>query len=252
MGNQFSMTFSKLNVSTGRIKGSRGIIPDSFHPKAPLFMRHLLYRNKMNMTTVVLIVGQIRTGKSYTGLKICEDYSQRKKLRFDPKIQASFKVLPFLEWSVNATDSIYLLEELGRSVPPTEWWSIQSKIFRNFIDTQGFRRNVLVMTLPNAKSLLNAVKTNVNYVIIQKSQGFGLLFKQNVDPLKGKLYHFYLGSLRTTLPSKPTVDYYESLKKQTNDEWLKLDIEEMKVKEGKRGFLEDRNPFEGVEMKLDG
>lgn len=248
---QFSMAFSPLNVRSGRITGDRGTIPPYFYPKAPLFLRHLLYRNKMNMTTIVLIVGQIRTGKSYSALKLAEEYSKLKKFKYDPKTQMSFKILPFLEWSATATDSVYILEEMGRSVPSIEWYSVQSKIFRNFLDTQGFRRNLLIMTLPNAKSLLSSVKTNVNYVIVQKAQGYSLIFKQIVDCVKGKLYYFYLGGLRTSLPSKSTVEYYESLKKQTNDDWLKADIKEMKRKEkGNVWIEEDPNEiFKDVKIK---
>jgi len=249
---QFAMTFSPLNVSTGRMKGGRGNIPENFYKSTPLFLRHLLYRNKMNMTTVVLIVGQIRTGKSWTGLKLCEKYSQYKRLKYDPKTQMSFEILPFLLWSRDSTDSVYLLEELGRSVPPAEWWSVQSKIFRNFIDTQGFRRNVLIMTLPNAKNLLSSIRTNVNYVIVQKAQGYALVFKQIVDSLKGKMYYFYMGGLKTSTPTQPTIEHYEKLKKEVNDEWLKNDIKEMETKE-KRGSYKELTPedhFKDVKLKL--
>ena len=249
---QFALEFTGL-AHTKRPSKGRGTIPDSFMPNQPFFLRHLLYRNSLNMTTILLIVGQIRTGKSWLGLKLCEQYCKAKKIPFNATQQFGFKLDPFLEWSMNAMDNIYLLDEIGRSVPPSEWWSLQSKIFRNFIDTQGFRRNVLIMTLPNAKGLLNSVKTNVNYAIVTKYQGYGLIFKQTTDAFTGKPYYFYLGGIKSDPPAKHIVDHYESEKKKQNDEWLMEDLgklKEKKVDPLKKFQSEETAEFGSTPLKL--
>ena len=225
---QFSMNFSRLNQFIKREFKSRANIPSYFYPTAPFFIRHLLWRKKLNMATIILIVGSIRSGKSYLGLKLCEIYSKWAKLpAFDVKKQFSFDVLPFLRWSKTATDSIYGLDEIGVNLPPREWYSIQSKIFSNFTQTQGFRRNVLIMMLPNAKFLLSSIRIMCNYIIIMRTQGRGFILKQKIDHIKGKPYYMSLGLIKSSLPNKKNIEIYEKIKKDWNNKRLEDDIKEL-------------------------
>lgn len=235
---QFAMKFSKLDVKWIKTSSNRGQIPKSFHPTTPLLLRHMLWRNKTNMNTIIGICGQVRTGKSACGLRIGEKYAIKRKLPYSWEKNGSFEILPFLEWSKTATDDVYVLDEIQKSVPSHLWYTVQSQIFNNFIDTQGFRKNVLIMTLPNLKTLLTRIQLNINYVIETQSQGIGWLFKRNVDNRRGKVYDLYLGAIKWDLPSKEIWDSYQKEKFEWNDRNLEADIQTMKNPD-----LNKKSPF---------
>jgi len=225
---QFKMDFSSLTSYKQTPYRDKSMIPDWFYPKSPFFIRHLLYRRKMNMNTIILIVGAVRSGKSYMGLKISENYCKWLKKTFDVTKQCSFDILPFLTWSQIETDNIYVLDEVGTSLNPQEWYSVQSKVFRNFTQAQGFRRNVMVLVLPNASFLLKSIRFMCNYVIETRFQGKGFIRKLLMDHTRGKGYFLNIGSIKFNLPTKNTIKKYEKMKKEWNDKMLNEDIEKLK------------------------
>jgi len=222
---QFEMNFTELRMHRKSEYRDRGYIPAWFYPKAPFFMRHLLWRRRLNMNSIVLIVGGVRTGKSYMGLKIAEIYCRFLKKYFNVIEQCSFDIIPFLKWSQTETDNIYVLDEVGCNLNPQEWYSVQSKVFRNFTQAQGFRRNVMVLVLPNISFLLKSIRFMVNYVIETRNQGKGYIRKVCMDHSRGKGWLMNIGSIKCSLPTKKTIDFYEQMKKRWNDLHLKLDID---------------------------
>lgn len=231
---QFSMDFSGLDISKKlEYKGSE-TIPEYFEPKAPFFIRHLLWRRHLNMNSIILIVGAVRTGKSYMALKIAENYTHYIKKEFSVNDQVSFEIIPFLKWSQTETDNIFVLDEVGISLNPHEWYSIQSRVFRNFTQAQGFRRNVMILVLPNISFLLKSIRFMCNYVIETRGQGKGLIYKLMMNHIKGKGYPVGLGFIKFSLPSKKIIEPYEALKKKWNDEKLEEDINELIRSEEKK------------------
>ncbi len=222
---QFDMDFSGIeNYTRPKQYKSRGMIPDDFHADAPFFFRHLLYRRQLRMNSIILICGQVRTGKSWLAIKMGELYSKLIGKKFDVSNQCSFDLIPFLKWSVENSDSVYILEEVGSSLPSTDWMSLQSKIFRNFTQTQGFRGNVLIMTLPDPSTLVKSVKNQVNYLIITGNQGFAIIYKMRMDYFREKMKPRRISTLRAKRPSKKNIDAYELMKKNWNNRMLKDDI----------------------------
>jgi hypothetical protein len=179
------------------------------------------------MNTFILVVGAVRTGKSYFALKFAEKYSELKQIPFDVWNNVSFDIRPFLLWSKNTTKGIFVLDEVGCNLNPTEWYTIQAKVFRNFTQAQGFRNNVLIMVLPNIAFLLKAVRFMTNYIVQTRNQGCVSVSKINMDHALGKGWHDYLGNLFFTLPSTKTLEDYEKMKKEWNDKHLDMDLDYM-------------------------
>lgn len=212
---------------TGKIiyrQGSR--IPENFYPKETLLMRHSLYRQRKNMNVFILVVGSVRTGKSYYALKFMERFCQLKGKPFYVNQHCSFDIKPFLVWSQSAINDIYMLDEVGVNLNPQEWYSIQCRIMRNFTQTQGFRCNILLLVLPNIAFLLKAIRFMCNYIVETGSyQGLVHTKKLAMNHSLGKGFMFYIGSTKFSLPTNKTVKEYEDMKKEWNDAHLKQDLD---------------------------
>jgi hypothetical protein len=222
--NNFAMNFTPFMTSKKITFYSSLSIPKSFYPEKYNLYRHMLFRNKKNMNTLLLICGNVRTGKSYTGLTIAEQYSEINEKEFDVTTQCSFDLKPFLNWSKNVTDNIYILDEVGNTLNSQEWYTALSKIMRNFIFAQGFRRNILIMILPSNMSLMKSVRPLMNYTIQTVNQGFIKWYKTVTNQLDGKIRYFYMGNTKVSLPAQKTVLEYEKIKKEWNDNQLLQDI----------------------------
>lgn len=223
MENQFSMSFSPFMVTNKVIyHGVR--VPTNFYPNECVLMRHVLFRQVKKMNTFIIVVGSVRSGKSYFSLKFAEDYSILKGEEFDVKQQCSFDIKPFLLWSRNTTKGIFILEEVSSSMNPTEWFTVQVKIMRNFVFCQGFRNNILIMTLPNVAFLLKAIRWMSNYVIETSFQGFVSVSKIQMNHTKGLGYPVYIGNIKFHLPTEKTIKEYEDMKKEWNNKHLQEDL----------------------------
>lgn len=247
---QFEVSFTPMELHRrSGIKGKQ-YIPEWFRKKDPLLFRHIFWRLKMKMNTIILIVGAVRTGKSYLGLKMAEGYIKRmnkrdetgKRIKFDVKEQCSFDVLPFLKWSQTATESAYVLDECGITLSAQEWWTIQNRVFASFTQSQGFRRNLMILVLPNISFLNKRVRFLCNYIVETKSQGFGYLRKLVMNHTFGKGYPTMMGGIKWGLPTKRTIEYYENMKKVWNDKILAESVAML-------GTVEEKKQAKGLSIQ---
>ena len=208
--------------------GSLGI-PKDFHPELKLrnfdLMRMLLFRQTKSMNTFIIVVGSPRTSKSYFAMKIAELYSEYGDKKFDVEKQLSFDLKPFIEWSQEATDSIFILDEIGVNLSPDQWWDIQSRIMRRFTQIQGFRSNVLLMVCPSVIFLQKSFRFLSSFGVETVAQGLVKWYKINMRQLHGKGYLNYMGHIKFSEPSKETLEKYEAMKKEFNDKMLAEDLE---------------------------
>lgn len=225
--NPFFMKFEPFRHAKIITYSSSLRIPKNFLRNEITLLRFIMYRRKLNMNTILLVVGNVRTGKSYLALKIAEEYCRLNKTHFNVRKQCSFEIIPFLRWSQNAVDSVFVLDEVGVTLNSQDWFTIQSKIMRNFIQAQGFRRNLLIIVLPSIAFLLKSIRFMVNYVVETIQQGTIKWYKMVMRHSLGKGHISYMGILRFGLPSKETVEEYENMKKEWNDEQLDTDIEQL-------------------------
>ncbi len=238
---QFDLDFTMIQ-QTARPKNlrSKSSIPPNFHKDAPFFIRHLLYRRHRRMNSIILVCGQVRTGKSWLSLKLAEQYSKYVDKKFVVDEQCSFGLIKFLKWSAENSDSVHVLEEVGQSLPSTDWHSLQSKIFRNFTQTQGYRGNVLIMTLPDPSSLVKTVKNQINYLIVTTNQGSAIIYRMRMDYFREKLKPTRMGRIRSRKPRKTTTDAYEEMKRKWNENQLKKDIDHLlRVDEKKKQEIDE-------------
>lgn len=246
--NQFSMSFSPMWQKRNIYLYSKEPIPKDFYPKANSLLKHTLFRQQMNMNVFILVVGAVRSSKSYFALKFAEQFCKLKGIEFDVNKQVSFDVKPFLIWSQTAMDNIFVLDEVGVNLNPQEWYSVQSKIMRNFTQTQGFRRNVLILVLPNVAFLLKSIRFMCNYVCETVKQGVVRVRKIYTNHTMGKSYPLFMGILKFKLPSKKTVKDYEEMKKEWNDKHLKMDLDFLEqIEEDKTDFYKQKM----IEMKYE-
>ena len=226
----FEMNFSKFTTSfsdTTSIQSYRDIgIPAGFHSDLPFILRAMLYRSHINMNTFILAVGNPRTSKSYCAMKIAEMYSEKLGQKFDVEKQLTFSdVKKFMIWSQNAENSIFILDETGTSLAPDMFWSLQQRIMRRFVQTQGFRKNVLIWVLPSIVFIQKGFRFMSNYAIRTLRQGQAEIYKVVVNQLIGKGYPDRIETLNYTYPSKEMCEIYEKLKKEWNDIELENDIQ---------------------------
>jgi peroxiredoxin family protein len=226
--NPFAMSFSKFGT-TMRITSSYGkTIPEWFRPDLKdknTLLRHILYRRHLGMNTFVLVLGNVRSGKSWFALKKSELYMEASNQKFDANNQVSFTLIPFLRWSNSNTDSCYLVDEIQLSMGSREWWSNQNRIFNQFCDIQGFRRNCAFFTMPNISYIDKHLRFLINYIVVTVNQGLVRWYKVNARHHIGKFWLDYMGTYRVSKPTKETTNIYEAMKKKYNDQHLKRSIE---------------------------
>jgi len=232
---QFDVEFSKFELHKRSDLKGLAHIPQNFHPDEGILFRHLLWRRKLNMNSILLIVGGVRTGKSYAGLKICDRYCKLVGKEFDVRKQCGFEPIDYLEWvNRGATDDAYFLDEMGASISPQNWFTQQSRIFNTYTQIGGYRLNLLVMATPSISYLLKSVRFLLNYVIEMYSQGRGVVCKVRMIHRFGKGYLPNLGSLKVSKPRASIIAPYEEQKRIWNQNRLAKDILILKADNIKR------------------
>jgi len=224
----FEMNFSRFETSDTRssIYSYKDIgIPANFYPNMPFIFRAILFRKQINMNTFILIVGNPRTSKSYCAMKIAEVYLDKVGKQFDIEKQLTFSdVKKFLMWSQGAENSMFILDETGTSLSPDMFWSLQQRIMRRFVQTQGFRKNVLIWVLPSIVFIQKGFRFMSNYAIRTLRQGSAEINKIVVNQLIGKGYPERIETLNYSFPDKEICKRYEEMKKEWNDKELENDI----------------------------
>lgn len=201
-------------------------LPKDFLPSEIYIIRALKYRQLKDMNTFVLIVGNPRTSKSSFALKLCERLNQLKNTEFDVEKQLTFDdIRKFLEWSKNAEGSEFILDETGTTLSPEQFWQLQQRVMRRFIQTQGFRRNILFWVLPSIIFIQKGFRFMSNYGVKTVNQGYVSIYKINVDQLLGKGFFEWIGNTKFSKPSDSVWDKYMELKKEWNDQNLQSDID---------------------------
>ena len=80
--------------------------PDS---RVPLTFQALDIRRKLNKDTIIIIVGEKRSGKSYGAIKIAEKIKGSEN--WDVRQNLFFDLKPFLSWMRDTTDGICVVDE---------------------------------------------------------------------------------------------------------------------------------------------
>lgn len=196
---------------------------------------YALRRIKMNQNYILLIVGQVGSGKSYSGISLAEDidpYFNIDRIIFHPK-----EFVALLDIGL-PKGSVIMWEEVGVSLSSRDWYREQNKIISSLFET--FRRHnlILIMTVPFVKFIDSRIRSMIHgfaEMIDPTFSGgnFGWLkyFHIIVEQRSGKIRHRYprirddegkiqiiqgtsseSGNMRFNLPSKEILPIYEKKK----------------------------------------
>ena len=120
---------------------------------------YALGRVRKNQNYIILITGQVGSGKSYSGLALAEDidpYFNIDRVIFHPKefIQLLDMGLP--------KGSVVLWEEVGVTLSSRDWFKEQNKIISSLFET--FRRHnlILIMTVPNVQFIDSRIRSMIH------------------------------------------------------------------------------------------
>jgi len=223
---QFHTTFNNIYSENYQVIFDKDIeVPENFYPHEPFIIRSILYRKKLNMNTFILTVGNPRTGKSYWFLKVAERIYKLMGLDFNPERQVTFDdIRKFLKWSFT-DDFMFNLDETGTSLSPEQFWEIEQRVMRRFVQTQGYRLKCLVWTLPNIVFIQKRFRFLSNYAVQTLKQGKVNIYKIVIDHLLGKGYPEYRETMIFDLPTPETIKIYEAMKSEWNDKILSEDID---------------------------
>ena len=223
---------------------------------------YALRRVYMNQNYILLLVGQVGSGKSYSGMALAEDidpYFNVNRIVFHPSefIELLDQGLP--------KGSVIMWEEVGVSLSSRDWYKEQNKIISSLFET--FRRHnlILIMTVPFVKFIDSRIRSMIHgfaEMIDPTFTGgkFGWLkyFHVVVDQRSGKIRHRYprirddegkiqviqgssydQGNMRFNLPSKDLLPPYEQ---------KKLEFVEWQQKSGLEKFM-DKEKIPQIEIK---
>jgi len=223
----FAMKFSPFKSNFKITKTYTSQIPKDFKPHLMNFtlLRQILYRRSKGMNTFIYIFGNVRSGKSWTGLKLCELYMKENKEEFDVDKQVSFTLPKFLRWSSTTTDSCFMVDEIQLSMGAREWWTVQHRVMNQFCDIQGFRRNLAIFTLPNVSYVDKHIRFLCNYYVVTINQGFVRWGKHWMRHELGKGGLVKIGDMDISMPSPSITEPYEDMKKKFNDEHLRKSLQ---------------------------
>ena len=225
----FYMKFSDFNSRMKVTSLYKTGIPPDFRKdliNKNTLLRQILWRRERGMNCFTACLGGVRTSKSYFCLKYAELYAEASGKEFNVKKQVSFCNIPhFLKWSMKNTDSVYVLDEVQIGMSPRQWFSMQNRVFNNFCDVMGLKRNLLLMPFPNISYIDKHLRFLLNYVCRTIRQGLVLWWRVNTRHELGKTWLDSMGSIKFKLPTQKTIEEYEELKKEFTDQHLQESID---------------------------
>lgn len=187
------------------------------YSKIPLLIQAIEIRRQRNKDTIIIIIGEKRSSKSYTAIKLAEWIKRRRGQSFDVNKACFFDPKPFLYWQKDAMDDICILDEFSESCDARSWWDIQNRIYNSIFTTQGYKKCIYLTTFPHLKSLDSRAIRLSHYII--KTMDIGLVKCSRIYPadFTEKIYTNTFEIIKLGLPSKSNIDKYEKMKKEWNE-----------------------------------
>jgi len=206
----------------------------------------LKYRKALQKDSIVIFVGDKRAGKSWASIKLAEQLDRN----FDVATNLFFDAQPFFEAFKDAHDQVFILDEVSVSFSDARmWYEVSNRIFNQLIMTQGFRRNVLLFTLPNLLDLdKRAIRLSTyiwEAVKINFETKMCLLRCSRIKTFHsiGKSWIQSFQWINMGLPSENNLVKYEKMKKEWNDKKMDENIAYMEIinnpSQFKKGFNEN-------------
>lgn len=185
-----------------------------------LFVDVLNIRRMKNQDSIIIIVGQKRTGKSWSAIKLAEILDKD----FDVKTGLYFKPAEFLKYFNSVEKKVIIFDEGSESYDRRKWWEIQNAVFNSLLTREGFRQNILIITLPVLSDLdQRAVRLSTFLVTmkgynIDKGYAFGNIYRLFLMDLLGKTRPTGIQNMLFFKASEKNLKKYEAMKMEWNME----------------------------------
>ena len=123
---------------------------------------------KENKNVIICTVGKTGSGKTYTNLRICEDWYRDRFKKDLPLMHICFSVREVLELLASGkvdTGDIILWEEAGKGMGSLDFQSKVAKVFNIVLQTYRKKRISLVTSLPYLSMLNKSTRMMINLLI---------------------------------------------------------------------------------------
>ncbi|MBU1613661.1 hypothetical protein KKC87_04540 [Patescibacteria group bacterium] len=205
--------------------------------KMPLIQQAIIMRQQRQQDTIIIIVGEKRSGKSYGAIKMAELINPN----FDAEKQVFFHPKDFVRFMQTAQDDVCILDEASVYMSNRDWYDVQNKIMNQILMTQGFRRNVIIMTFPTLSHLDKQALDFCHYIITTLRLGLVKCFRVKVSQFSKKMFPLGFELLNLSLPTEANINKYELLKQMWNDMKLQEDMDYFEALENRENFTKKFN-----------
>lgn len=187
-----------------------------------LFLDLVQMRKERKKDSVIIIVGERRSGKSFSAIKLAEKICERNGKKFDVRTNLFFEPIDFLKRFNEIEDDVIILDEASEHIDRRSWWDIQNKIFSSLITREGFRRNVVILTFPVLSDLdKRAIRLSSHLVTMfgidhDKQISYGMAYKLKLYHLKGEIFPQGIQMLRLSKATEHNIEEYSKMKVEWN------------------------------------
>lgn len=181
-----------------------------------------LVRGKNN---IILLVGELGSGKSYAGIKLCCDLDPTFRKNYKDRI--CWKLTDFFKMVKELRNCYVLVDETNlQGYSQYEWATLEARIFGFLNQSIRFKLINVVMTLPKYQMLSIQSRLLVNFVVnmwkVYRKRGISVatVYRFVHDGLFGD-YPMKLEYLTFTKPPQHICDYYETARESflTKERW---------------------------------
>jgi len=156
---------------------------------------------------LMLITGEASSGKSYTGLSLCEAFDPNfnvDNVIFTPK--EFFDVVLKLQ-----KNSWVLLDEPAQALSHREWYSDINKAITWTVESFRFRLIHMVFTAINP-ALIDKVLRDylVHFLLVMQTRGRARVYQYSPSPFNPETRTPYVGDVIVPLPTKHLIEAYEA------------------------------------------
>jgi hypothetical protein len=131
---------------------------------ARIFIGALRSRIEDNRHFIVMLVGEPRSGKSYSALRIAElvdDDFTLDKLVYSPA--------EFLELVINSEEGdVIVFDEAGVKIFSREWQSKMNKALAKVFQVLGYKHLGIILTFPSVMFVDKAIRRLFNYILLAR------------------------------------------------------------------------------------
>ena len=174
------------------------------------YLHRRIYRD--NSSNLIQLIGETGSGKSWSGLSVCEKLSKLSKVPFtiDHVVFGFEELMELINSDKCPKGTSILFEEAQVSISNRNWMSQASKVFNYFLSTMRHRNLTLIFTTPYEDLLDKSLRKLFHFKFltagIDKNEKVCRLkaFKLQYNSQIGKFFEHYLRvRFKPTLDGKP-------------------------------------------------